>query len=69
MFQMYDLKGKFMGIIGCVEFILFLLVTVGCLDEGRYFENFIVKVDENKRSVEIKVKYDSGKLFKMVIFK
>lgn len=52
-----------MGIIGRVEFILFLLVIVGCLDEGRYFENFIVKVDENKRSVEIKVKYDSGKLF------
>lgn len=56
---MYDPKGKSMGIIGRVESTSPLLVTVGCLDEGRHSENLIVKVDENKRSVEIKAKYDS----------
>lgn len=56
---MYEPKGKSMGIIGRVESTSPLLVTVGCLDEGRHSENLIVKVDENKRSVEIKAKYDS----------
>nr|XP_034313736.1 apolipophorins isoform X7 [Crassostrea gigas] len=56
---MHDPKGKSMGIIGRVESTSPLLVTVGCLDEGRHSENLIVKVDENKRSVEIKAKYDS----------
>lgn len=66
---MYEPKGKSMGIIGRVESTSPLLVTVGCLDEGRHSENLIVKVDENKRSVKIKAKYDSGKLFKMATLK
>lgn len=66
---MYEPKGKSMGIIGRVESTSPLLVTVGCLDEGRHSENLIVKVDENKRSVEIKAKYDSGKLFQMATLK
>uniref|UniRef100_K1QT04 Uncharacterized protein n=1 Tax=Magallana gigas TaxID=29159 RepID=K1QT04_MAGGI len=56
---MYEPKGKSMGIIGRVESTSPLLVTVGCLDEGMHSENLIVKVDENKRSVKIKAKYDS----------
>lgn len=66
---MYEPKGKSMGIVGRVESTSPLLVTVGCLDEGRHSENLRVKVDENKRSVEIKAKYDSGKLFKIAKLK
>ncbi|XP_062612312.1 LOW QUALITY PROTEIN: uncharacterized protein LOC134274081 [Saccostrea cucullata] len=53
-------SGKSLGVIGRVESTSPLLVTVDSLDNGRQSEKLRVKVDQNKRSVELKAKYDTA---------